>query len=94
MFASCTIVHSYELDCHYLCVYIIYVDYLSLLQPNTPFADVPSFYFILHSPMFYVEIPYNVLRWYLAALFFSDDISLEGLQQELEECGSDDVSKE
>lgn len=44
--------------------------------------------------MFYVEIPYNVLRWYLAALFFSDDISLEGLQQELEECGSDDVSKE
>jgi len=28
----------------------------------------------------------------LLFLFFSDDVSLEGLQQELEECKNDDVS--
>lgn len=32
------------------------------------------------------------MKRHLVAILYSDDISLEGLQQELEECKNDDVS--
>ena len=32
------------------------------------------------------------MKRHLVAMLYSDDISLEGLQQELEECKNDDVS--
>ncbi len=35
---------------------------------------------------------YGVLKRHLVFIFYSDDISLDGLEQELEECKNDDVS--
>lgn len=42
--------------------------------------------------MFSIMLHNLVFKNLFVALFFSDDISLEGLQQELEECKNDDVT--
>lgn len=49
--------------------------------------------FVMWYVVSFMSLPYKygILKRYLVDMLYSDDISLEGLQQELEECKNDDV---